>query len=162
MFLLIDYPLFGNIEYSISKKYTNIRGGIYLKIKESAENYLETILKLKKRNGYVRSIDIVNDMGFSKPSVSNAMKQFRNNGYITVDIAGHIELTQAGKLIAEKVSERHELITEFLESIGVDPKIAADDACRMEHYVSDETFDKLKYFYHEFLESKSYERRNNI
>lgn len=115
-----------------------------LKIQESAENYLETILILKKRNGSVRSIDIATEMGFSKPSISVAMKQFRENGYITVQDDGVIELTSEGLTIAENVYERHRLLTEYLMAIGVSKETAEHDACRIEHVLSPETFDKLK------------------
>ena len=115
-----------------------------MKIQESAENYLETILVLGKRIGNVRSIDIVNEMGFSKPSVSYAMKQLRENGYIAVDGNGFITLLDSGRSIAEKIYERHELLTEFLVGLGVDRAIAAEDACRMEHVISAESFDAIK------------------
>ncbi|MDO4618196.1 MAG: metal-dependent transcriptional regulator [Clostridia bacterium] len=113
-------------------------------IKESQENYLETILVLKKRTGHVRSIDIANEMGFSKPSVSVAMKNFKNEGYITIDESGGITLTEKGLEIAEKVYDRHEIIAKFLISIGVSEKTAYEDSCRIEHDISHETFIKLK------------------
>lgn len=115
-----------------------------LKIQESAENYLETILILHNRLGQVRSIDIVNELSFSKPSVSIAMKNLRNNGYIQMDKDGYITLLDKGARIAEKIYERHILLTEWLTALGVDPEIAAKDACRMEHVISSESFDKLK------------------
>lgn len=115
-----------------------------MKIQESAENYLETILLLKKRNGIVRSIDIATEMGFSKPSISVAMKQFRENGYIAMQDDGAIELTDTGLEIATRVYERHRLLTGYLKSIGVSPDTAERDACRIEHVLSDETFEKLK------------------
>lgn len=115
-----------------------------MKIQESAENYLETILVLKLRNGYVRSIDVANELNFSKPSVSNAMKSLREKKLINMDNGGLIELTTEGYAIAHKVYERHVLLGEFLISIGVSPKIAMDDACRMEHIISEETFTKVK------------------
>lgn len=115
-----------------------------MKIQESAENYLETILILQKRGGTVRSIDIVNEMGFSKPSVSVAMKQFRENGLITMQKDGTIELTQKGLTVAERVYERHRLLTEYLVAIGVGRETAERDACRMEHVLSEETFLRLK------------------
>lgn len=111
---------------------------------ESAENYLETILILQKRKASVRSIDIVNEMGFSKPSVSVAMKQFRENGMVKVDGDGAIQLTAKGRQLAENVYERHRLLTEYLISIGVQPETAEQDACKMEHVISKETFDCLK------------------
>ena len=115
-----------------------------MKIQESAENYLETILVLSKRQPNVRSIDIVNELDFSKPSVSVAMKNLRQQDFITVDDNGHIKLTPTGKKLAESVYERHTLITEFLVKIGVDEAVAAEDACRVEHVLSTETFTALK------------------
>ena len=101
-----------------------------MKIQESAENYLETILVLKKKNGVVRSIDIANDLGVSKPSVSVAMKNLRNGEYIEMDKEGYITLLDKGREIAEKIYERHTFLTDWLTSIGVDPTVAAEDACR--------------------------------
>lgn len=115
-----------------------------MKIQESAENYLETILVLHKRKGAVRSIDIANEMNFSKPSVSVAMKNLRQGGYIKVDDDGSIILLDKGQEIAEKIYERHTLISEWLTAMGVDPDVAAEDACRIEHVISAETFDALK------------------
>ncbi|HIS70220.1 MAG TPA: metal-dependent transcriptional regulator [Candidatus Gallacutalibacter stercoravium] len=115
-----------------------------MQIHESAENYLETILILKKRLGQVRSIDIASELSFSKPSVSVAMKNLRTNGYISVDKDGYITLLEKGKEIAEKIYERHTLISDWLTTIGVDPQIAAEDACRIEHVISSETFEALK------------------
>lgn len=115
-----------------------------MKIYESAENYLETILILKNRNGTVRSIDVANEMNFSKPSISYAMKQFRESGYIEMDKNGYISLTESGMDIAERVYERHRLLTKYLVSIGVSEKNAKEDACRIEHVISQETFEKLK------------------
>ena len=115
-----------------------------MKIQESAENYLETILVLHKRKGVVRSIDIANEMNFSKPSVSVAMKNLRQGGYIKVDDDGSITLLDKGREVAEKIYERHTLLSEWLTTMGVDPEIAAEDACRIEHVISNETFDALK------------------
>ena len=115
-----------------------------MQIHESAENYLETILILKKRLGQVRSIDIASELSFSKPSVSVAMKNLRTNGYISVDKDGYITLLEKGKEIAEKIYERPTLISDWLTTIGVDPHIAAEDACRIEHVISSETFEALK------------------
>ena len=120
------------------------RGSIKLQIHESAENYLETILMLKKRLGQVRSIDIATELSVSKPSVSVAMKNLRTNGYIEVDKDGYITLLESGSAIANKMYERHTLLTSWLTSIGVDPAIAAEDACRIEHVISTETFEALK------------------
>ena len=115
-----------------------------MKIQESAENYLETILMLKKKLGVVRSIDIATELSISKPSVSVAMKNLRTNGYIEVDTEGHITLLEKGSQIAEKMYERHVMLTEWLTTLGVSPDVAAEDACRIEHVISEETFDKLK------------------
>ena len=115
-----------------------------MKIQESAENYLETILILKNKNGAVRSIDIANELGFSKPSVSVAMKNLRENGYIEVDSSGYITLLDSGRQIAEKIYERHTTLSKVLVSLGVDAKTAAEDACRIEHIISSESFEAIK------------------
>ena len=115
-----------------------------MNIYESAENYLETILILKNRLGSVRSIDIVNELEFSKPSVSVAMKKLRESGYINMDADGYITLTENGLEIAESMYERHTLLTGCLISLGVDKKTAADDACRIEHVISQQTFEKIR------------------
>ncbi len=123
-----------------------------MQIYESAENYLETILVLQNKTGYVRSIDIVHEMGFSKPSVSNAMKAFRENGYITMEADGQIKLTASGREVAQRVLERHEFLRGFLLSIGVSAENAHEDACRIEHIISQETFDKLREYAHREFE----------
>ena len=115
-----------------------------MKIQESAENYLEAILIIHNRQGNVRSIDIANELGFSKPSVSVAMKNLRTNGYIEMDKDGFITLLDKGREIAEKIYERHTLISNWLMHMGVSPETAAEDACRIEHVISAETFEKLK------------------
>ena len=115
-----------------------------MKTNESAENYLETILMLKKEKGAVRSIDIVHQMEFTKPSVSRAMALLREKGQITMDKEGWIELTDDGREIAERIYERHLLMTEWLIALGVSPDVAAEDACRIEHDISEETFQCLK------------------
>ena len=121
-------------------KNTNfVKEGEVMKIMESAENYLETILILQKRNGSVRSIDIVNELDYTKPSVSIAMKNLRENGYIEMDSGGFITLLESGRKIAEKMYERHTFISDWLISLGVNPAVAVDDACRMEHVISEET-----------------------
>lgn len=120
------------------------KGRICMKIKESAENYLETILMIKKEKGCVRSIDIANHLGFSKPSVSVAMKAFREEGYVTVDIDGNISLTEKGIKIANKVYERHEIIAKALMGLGVSKETAYEDSCKIEHDISEETFEKIK------------------
>ena len=117
-----------------------------MKIQESAENYLETILILHNKKGAVRSIDIVNELEFSKPSVSVAMKNLRENGYILMDSDGYITLLDKGRAIAEKIYERHTFLTEFLTRLGVDEETAAEDACRIEHVISDTSFAALKQF----------------
>jgi Mn-dependent DtxR family transcriptional regulator len=113
-------------------------------IRASAEDYLETILLLSKKIGEVRSIDIVNDMGFTKPSVSVAMKKLRESEMILMDVEGYITLTEKGEKVAEQVYERHSAIYDWLISIGVSEKQSAVDACRMEHVVSEETFMAIK------------------
>lgn len=115
-----------------------------MKVHESAENYLETILMLTKRNGNVRSIDIATELGFSKPSISNAMKQFREQGFISVDSNGLITLTKSGLEIANRVYERHLLLTKYLMALGVNEATAKEDACRIEHVISEESFNKIK------------------
>ena len=114
------------------------------KIQESAENYLETILMLKERNGSVRSVDIAAEMGFSKPSVSVAMKNLREQECVTMGADGLIALTEKGQKIAEGVYERHTLFTQWLVSLGVDAATAAQDACRIEHVLSKEAFEAIK------------------
>lgn len=111
---------------------------------ESGENYLETILKLSRENGNVRSVDIANELNFSKASVSRAVGLLRNNGYINVDRHGFITFTGNGLRKAEEIYERHFVITEFLVGLGIDKEIAEPDACRMEHDLSEETYDVLR------------------
>ncbi|MCD8214504.1 MAG: metal-dependent transcriptional regulator [Clostridiales bacterium] len=112
---------------------------------ESGEDYLETILILKNRQGYVRSIDVANELGFSKPSISRAMSILRDNGYLTIELGGNIVLTEKGTEKARSVYERHIVITTFfVKVLGVDKAIAEKDACKIEHYISDETFLKIK------------------
>lgn len=115
-----------------------------MKIHESAENYLETIYMLHKRTGAVRSVDIANELEFSKPSVSIAMRNLRENGYIQVDESGFITLLPAGQEIAERMFERHTILTNWLAWLGVAPEIAAEDACRIEHVISSESFEAIK------------------
>ena len=118
-----------------------------MRIKESAENYLEAILMIKKEKGYVRSIDVANELGFSKPSVSVAMKNFREEDYITIDEDGRINLTEKGKAIAEGVFERHEVIAQALILLGVSKETAYEDSCKIEHDLSQESFEKIKEYY---------------
>ena len=115
-----------------------------MQIHESAEDYLEKILMLKEQNGLVRSIDIANFMGFSKPSISRAVGLLRDNGYVSIDQNGLLGLTESGMQIATSIYERHTVLTAFLTALGVDAETAAEDACRIEHVLSEETFDKLK------------------
>ena len=116
----------------------------FVKIQESAENYLETIYVLNKKNGNVRSIDVANDLSFSKASVSVAMKSFREEGYITVDDDGYITLTDKGLEIALRVYERHEILAKALMALGVDEETAYDDACKIEHHISNTSIEKIK------------------
>lgn len=115
-----------------------------MKVYASAEDYLETILTLRMQQGQVRSVDIANELNFSKPSVSVAMKKLRENGYIKMDEDGHITLLPEGEEIAQRIYERHNLLTSFFVSIGVDPQVASADACKVEHDLSEETFWKIK------------------
>lgn len=115
-----------------------------MKIQQSAENYLETIYMLQKSKGSCRSVDIANELGFSKPSVSVAMKNLRTNGFIEVSGDGNITLLEPGRKIARELFERHTLLTEFLVSIGVPEQTAAEDACRIEHVISKDSFDAIK------------------
>lgn len=111
---------------------------------ESGEMYLETILVLSKKKPAVRSIDVGEYMGYSKPSVSRAVGLLKDGGYVIADPEGHLSLTDAGREIAEKIYERHTVLTAFLVSIGVDPETAAEDACKMEHDISDASFLAIK------------------
>ena len=115
-----------------------------MKMKESAENYLETILILSKRVGSVKSIDIVRELNYSKPSVSVAMKNLRNEGYISIDDNGYITLLEAGMAIANKVYERHTVLADMFIKLGVEHSIAIEDACKIEHIISDESFEAIK------------------
>jgi Mn-dependent DtxR family transcriptional regulator len=117
-----------------------------MSIQESGEMYLETIHVLLKERGSVRSIDVCEHMGYSKPSVSRAMGILKNAGYITVDRHGYITLTDSGLEVAQKMYERHTLLTELLVRLGVDRDTAADDACKIEHHISETTFDAIKQF----------------
>ena len=117
-----------------------------MKIKESAENYLEAILMLSKQKGYVRSIDVANYLGFSKPSVSVAMKSFREDGYVDVDGDGNLALTEKGMEIANKMAERHEIIAKALMALGVSEATAYEDSCKIEHDISEKSFEKIKEF----------------
>lgn len=117
-----------------------------MQLLESGEMYLETILVLSRRGGAVRSVDISEHMGFSKPSVSRAIGLLKGGGYITVSPEGFISLTEVGVEVAGRIYERHTLLTEFLEDLGVSRETAAEDACRIEHHLSEETFAAIKAF----------------
>lgn len=130
--------------YKSVKKKEKERQGNQMEIHESAEDYLETILILKERSGQVRSIDIATEMNYTKPSISVAMKKLRENGYIEVDKDGFITLTASGYEIASNIYNRHKVLTDFFISLGVDQKVAAEDACKIEHDLSDETFEKIR------------------
>lgn len=118
-----------------------------MKPTRATENYLETILQLKKKNGNVRSVDIANELGYSRPTVSVAMKDFREKGYVTVNSEGFIFLTESGKKIAETILERHVVLSEILISLGVSENVAKVDACALEHDISDESFSCMKKHY---------------
>lgn len=115
-----------------------------MRLLESGEMYLETIHILSLKGGHVRSLDVAEYMGFSKPSVSRAVGLLRNGGYIVVDEDGYITLTDAGHGVAEKIYERHTVLTDFLSSLGVNAETAAEDACKIEHDISDESFRAIK------------------
>lgn len=117
-----------------------------MNIHASAENYLEAILALQQEHGSVRSIDVARRLDYSRPSVSRAMSLLRDNGLITMDSDGALALTDAGRVIAERIYERHRVLTRWLEAIGVSAETAAVDACRIEHDLSSETFERVKAF----------------
>lgn len=115
-----------------------------MRLQESGEMYLETILVLSKKGDIVRSLDVAEHLGFSKPSVSRAIGLLKSGGYVSVDEGGHLSLTDSGREVAEKIYERHTLLTEFLMRLGVDAVTAADDACKIEHNISDKSFEAIK------------------
>ncbi len=115
-----------------------------MKIQKASEDYLEAMLMLKEKHGYVRSIDVAEQLGVTKPSVSYATKRLRENGYITMDREGLISLTDAGLEIAERMYERHKLLTRFLIELGVNEETAREDACKIEHDVSQESFEAIR------------------
>lgn len=121
-----------------------MKGEPLMRIQESGEMYLETILRLSQKSGHVRAIDVGEEMGYSKPSVSRAMSLLKQGGYIVIDEGGAITLTDTGRELAEKIYARHTLLTNFLITLGVDEKIAAEDACKMEHSISDASFEAIK------------------
>ena len=120
---------------------------------ESAEDYLENILILRERNGNVRSIDIVNEMNYSKPSISIAMKKLRSEGLVELDLNGYITLTESGEEIAQRIYSRHKLLEKVLVAIGVDSETASEEACRIEHDINDDTYNKINAFYEKHLRS---------
>ncbi len=122
---------------------------------ESAEDYLENILILRERNGNVRSIDIVNEMNYSKPSISIAMKKLRTEGYVEMDLNGYITLTESGEEIAQRIYSRHQLLEKVLVAIGVDQETASEEACRIEHDINDDTYDKINAFYEKHFGSSN-------
>ena len=115
-----------------------------MKLQESGEMYLETILILSKKKKHVRSIDVCEYMGYSKPSISRAVSLLRNAGYVDMDDRGHLSLTDKGREISEKIYERHLVLTQILTELGVNERTAAEDACRIEHVISDESFNVIK------------------
>lgn len=115
-----------------------------MSLHESGEDYLEAILILRQEKGMVRSIDVAQQLGYSKPSVSRAMAILKGNGYLTMEKDGHLELTEKGEATAQRIYERHRFLTQWLIHLGVSPDVAAEDACRIEHDISIETFECLK------------------
>lgn len=115
-----------------------------MKIQKSAEDYLEAILVLRRNKGFVRSIDVAHYMGFSKPSISRAVGLLRDNGYVAIDDNGQLLLTESGRAIAENIYERHTVLTRMFVQLGVDETTAAEDACQVEHVISQKSFDALK------------------
>ena len=122
-----------------------------LEIHESGEDYLETILLLENRMGYVRSVDIATQMGYSKPTISIAMRRLRESGYIDVDERRDIRLTALGREVAERIYERHVTLTGVLEALGVDHETADHEACKIEHDISADTFSKIRQYYNEHI-----------
>ncbi len=113
-------------------------------LQESGEMYLETIYVLSLKSSAVRSIDVAEEMGFSKPSVSRAIGLLKSEGLVKIDDSGYLKLTEAGKILSKRIYERHTVLSQLFIRLGVDEKIASEDACRVEHYISDETFDAIK------------------
>ena len=113
-------------------------------IRESAEDYLETMLMMREQHGYIRSVDVAEHLGVTKPSVSYAVKRLRENGYITMDKDGLITLSATGMEIAQRIYERHTVLSTMFMNLGVDEETATEDACRVEHYISDKTFNAIK------------------
>ena len=117
-----------------------------MRLQESGEMYLDTILILSEKLEHVRSLDVAEHMGFSKPSISRAVGLLKNAGYLLMDPTGYLTLTDSGRAIAEKIYERHNTLSKFFITLGVDEKTAQEDACKVEHYISDTTFDRIKAF----------------
>ena len=115
-----------------------------MRLHQSGEDYLEAVLILQKKNGMVRSVDLARHMGFSKPSISHAVGVLKNGGFLTVDEKGFLHLTDIGKEVSEKIYERHQFFTEWFVYVGVDRETAEQDACQIEHVISDESFQKIK------------------
>lgn len=113
-------------------------------LQESGEMYLETIYVLSLKSSAVRSIDVAEEMGFSKPSVSRAIGLLKSEGLVKIDDSGYLKLTEAGKILSKRIYERHTVLSQLFIRLGVDEKVASEDACRVEHYISDETFDAIK------------------
>ena len=131
-----------------------------MEIRQSAEDYLESILVLSKKGGGVRSIDIATRLGVSKPSVSHAMKLLREDGYIAMDRYGTVTLLEKGAEIANQIYERHIVLARMLEGLGVPAEIAMEDACKMEHDISQESFEKIKAHYNNFIKKEKKQTRN--
>lgn len=121
---------------------------------ESSEDYLETILMLREQNGNVRSIDIVNKMNYSKPSISIAMKKLKSEGLVEMDLNGYITLTSKGEEIAQRIYSRHKLLEKCLIAIGVDSETAEEEACRIEHVIDDDTYHKINAFYLKHMQAE--------
>lgn len=128
--------------YTVNKSVK--KGGGFVQLQESGEMYLETIYLLSKQKAAVRSVDVAEEMGYSKPSVSRAVGLLKNGGFLTVDESGYLKLTEIGVTVAERTYERHRVLTDFFVNLGVDPRIASEDACKIEHVISNETFDAIK------------------
>ncbi len=122
-----------------------------MEIRQSSEDYLEKILMLQERLGYARSVDVATELNVTKPSVSIAMKRLRENGYILFDKENHIILTDKGRAIAERIYDRHKVLTKFFENLGVDTSVAAGDACRIEHVISEESYNAIVRVVHRAL-----------
>ena len=138
MFEYLNYCVF------YGKIYLDLKGGFAVALQESGEMYLESIFVLTRSGKQIRSIDVCEYMGYSKPSVSRAVGLLKNGGYILVDKDGYLTLTAIGLEVALKIFERHTILTQFLEFLGVDKETACEDACKMEHHISDASFEAIK------------------